>query len=143
MERSEQAVRRMIPGKVNCAQALLSEFGKTFGLQEPMAMTLGRPLGGGMGATGNVCGFVSAAVLILGLAHTQTDETESRQQTNAAVKALFDRLNAEHGTLQCKEILGADMGTAEGQAEIAAKNLIAAHCPGFGRSVVNILQSLL
>jgi len=143
MERIDQTVNRMIPGKVNCAQALLSEFGQAFGLQEPMAMTLGRPLGGGMGATGNVCGFVSAAVLLLGLANAQTDEAGARQQTNAAVKALFDRLNAEHGTLLCKEVLGADMGTPEGQAQIAAQNLIAAHCPGFGRSVVKILQSLL
>lgn len=132
----------MIPGKVNCAQALLSEFGPAFGVQKHMAMTLGRPLGGGMGTTGNVCGFVSAAVLILGLAHTQTDEAAARQQTNAAVKALFDRLNAEQGIILCREVLGADMGTSEGQAQIAAQNLIATHCPRFGRSVVKILQSL-
>lgn len=130
-------------GGLNCAQALLTVFGKPYGIDADTASALGRPLGGGIARQAGVCGYLTGALLIISLARHQPDEFSSRQASNEANKILFERFRELHGHLQCRNLLGADMRTQEGARRIAEENLIAKNCYGFGRDVAKILESLL
>jgi C_GCAxxG_C_C family probable redox protein len=128
---------------LNCSQAMLTVFGEPYGLDAKMAEKLGRPLGGGMGRLALTCGAVTGAVLILGLAKDHQDEGEARKVSYSAVQELFRRFEALHGTTECKNLLGADMSTAEGLKKIQEEKLVSNLCPVFVRDAAAILAQLL
>ena len=143
MNRVDRTVDLHRNNGLNCAQALLVAFGEPYGMNETMAGALGRPLGGGIAKTANICGYLTAALQILSLANEKSDESSSRKAVHAAVVELVQRFTLLHGHLLCKDLLGADMSTPEGAKKIADENLIAAHCFGFGRDVAQLLDDLL
>ena len=143
MNRFEQAVDLHQKGGLNCAQALLTVYGKRYGIDPKMAKNIGRPLGGGIALTANVCGYLSAACILLSLAKEKADESDSRQATHPMVKELMNRFKSLHGHLLCKNLLEADMSTPEGAKKIKDEDLIAKNCYGFGRDVSQILEDLL
>lgn len=142
MNRVERTVN-LFPGVLNCSQATLTVFGEQYGLNAEMAAKLGRPLGGGMGHTARTCGALTAAVMILGLANDDEDETKARQASFAAVQEFFKRFEALHGTTECKFLLGEDMNTEEGMKKIKEEKLVMKRCPPFVRDAASILETLL
>jgi C_GCAxxG_C_C family probable redox protein len=51
----------------NCAQAILAVYGEEFGLNREYALKIGAPFGGGIANTGDVCGAVTGALMVIGL----------------------------------------------------------------------------
>ena len=51
----------------NCSQAVLLSFSDLTGLDEKVAMRLASSFGGGMGRMREVCGTVSAMLMVLGI----------------------------------------------------------------------------
>lgn len=128
---------------LNCSQAILTVFGDSYGVDAEMAAKLGRPLGGGIGHLAKTCGAVTAAVLVLGMAKDHQDEGEARKASHSCVQDLFRRFAALHGTTECKELLGADMSTAEGLKKVQEEKLVRTVCPLFVRDTAIILEGLL
>ncbi len=93
----------------NCAQAVLLAFSEETGLDEKTAMCLASSFGGGMGRLREVCGTVSAALMILGILHgydaTAEDAAEQKPAHYARVQEFAARFKAEVGTIICREIL--------------------------------------
>jgi C_GCAxxG_C_C family probable redox protein len=143
MNKEEQAAELFSSG-LNCAQSILTAFGEPFGLTREMAKILGRPLGGGMGRTGRTCGAITAAVLILGLTNNDPNEEEARKAIYPKIQEFLKRFEAIHNSCECKDLLGADMSTAEGRKKIQEEKLVSQLCPGFVKDAARLLeQSLL
>lgn len=128
---------------LNCSQAMLTVFGEPYGIDAGTAMNLGRPLGGGMGHMAHICGALTAAVLVLGMAKDTPEEGEARRLSQSTVQELFRRFEERHGSILCKKLLGADMSTAEGHRKIRKEKLVAKMCPVFVRDAAHILSELL
>ncbi len=133
----------LLTNGLNCSQAMLTVFGEPYGLTVEMASKLGRPLGGGMGHLAKTCGAVTAAVLILGLAKDHEEERKAREASFFSVQQLFRSFEARHGTTECKDLLGADMSSAEGMKKIQQENLVKNLCPAFVQDAAEILELLL
>lgn len=94
----------------NCSVSVfraLSEMSEEDGTIDP-GVAMG--FGGGMGKNGLVCGAVSAGIMAIGL--------RARGREKAEVYKLVDTFLTdfkEHfGTVNCRELLGADLKTEEG-----------------------------
>jgi C_GCAxxG_C_C family probable redox protein len=142
MDKAEQAAGLFSSG-LNCAQSILSAFGEPYGLTREMAKILGRPLGGGMGRTGQTCGAITAAVLILGLANNNPNEEEARKAVYPKIQEFLKQFEAIHNSCDCKDLLGADMSAAEGRKIIQEEKLISQLCPGFVKDAARLLEQLL
>ena len=57
----------------NCCQSILMTFGSECGLDKETAIKLGSPFGGGIVRTGEVCGAVTSALMILGLKYGKSE----------------------------------------------------------------------
>jgi hypothetical protein len=115
-------------------------------MDQKSARVLGRPWAGGIGHLAQTCGYLTAAVLILGKAHDNKDENQARINVDKAVRELFQRFEARHGTILCKDLLGADMTTEEGLKKILEQELVAKYCygkGGIGQEVAEILEELI
>lgn len=107
-------------------------------------MALGRSLGGGMGL-GLVCGAVSGAMLVLGLAqsHSPQDERRSRQEVLLQAGELRDQFSRQRGSVLCRDILGVDLSSEEGHRQAVLRNLFRDICPWAVADCANILEGML
>jgi len=133
-------------GGLSCSQAILTVYGEQYGIDPEKARLLGRTLAGGIARQGETCGYVTAAILILGHAQNDKDEAQARKKTHPVVMELIRRFKERYGTMMCKELLGADMSTEEGLKKVLEEKLVAKHCyseGGIGQHVAEILETLI
>ncbi len=129
----------------NCSQAILSTYGSESGLEREVALRAGAAFGGGMGGLGEVCGAVTGAMIVIGLkyGYTMPQDKGAKEKTYARVRDFSGRFKARHGSLLCRELLGCDLGTAEGMALARQKGYFTELCPRFVRDAAEILEDVL
>lgn len=145
MSRAEKAVAVFGNG-CNCSQAVFTAFAEGFGVDRDVAMCVARGFGGGIGRHGQACGALTGAVAALGFAEMATPpaaEKGAREITYDRVKELFDRFRDRHGATSCRELIGIDLGTPEGQKLNADKGITRALCPAYVRSAVEIAEQVM
>jgi len=119
----DESVKKFSEG-FSCSQAILAVYGKQYGITETMALNLARSFGGGMARTCQTCGAVTGAYLVLGLKNDCTDEKLAKEQTYALVNEFSQRFTEKHGAVNCQQLLGCNLGTAEGVAYFKNNQLL-------------------
>ncbi len=124
---------------------MLGGFAERYRLSKDHAARLSCGFGGGMARTGQTCGAVNGAVMVVGLAHGATagDDQAGRDRTYAVTRELWSRFQARHGSLVCRELLGVDIGTPEGREAAVRTGLFTTRCPTFVRAAAEIAAQLL
>jgi C_GCAxxG_C_C family probable redox protein len=143
MDRIEKTADLHQNGGMTCSQAILTTFGPDVGIAPIAAKTLGRPLCGINIGKHGICGYINGAAILLGMSRDREEESAARKETSAAVDTLCQQFKAKHGSLHCKDLVGADMRTPEGIKAVRENNLIAKHCYDYGRDVAALLEELL
>ena len=99
---------------------------------------------GGFGNTGAVCGAVCGAMMALGLKMEKPDTMEDGLRTLAVAQEFRRRFEAEMGTINCRELTGADLTTQEGVEQYMSSDTPMTVCfPAVGvayRLVVDLLK---
>lgn len=136
------AMETYLNTKFNCAQSVVSEFARELGIDIDTARRISCGLGSGMAKTGNMCGAVTGGMLVLGLKYgmTDPDSTDDKEQTYQKVASLLEKIEAVHGTSNCVDLMGVDIGTPGGQQEAKEKELSEKICSTVVRDVTRILE---
>ncbi len=85
----------------NCAQAVLTAFCEDYGMEIDTAMMIAASFGSGMAGLRSVCGTVTGANMVIGLA-----KGSDRGASNAAFREFAAGFTEKNGSLICKELLG-------------------------------------
>lgn len=98
-----------------------------------------------MARTGETCGAVTGALMVIGLKHAKMrrDDDDSRELSYALAQEFMDAFRVKNGSLLCRELLGVDVSTPEGMAVVREKNLFATVCPCFVQEAAELLEKLL
>ncbi|MDP4092831.1 MAG: C-GCAxxG-C-C family protein [Bacillota bacterium] len=144
MNKSDCAVECFKNG-FNCSQAVFSAYSSELGLDTEMALKVAGAFGGGMGHTGEVCGAVSGALMLIGLKYgkTKKDDNEAKERTYALVKEFSRRFKEIHGTVRCTELLGYDLSSEEQLIAARDKGLFSSVCPKLVKDACEIVETLL
>jgi C_GCAxxG_C_C family probable redox protein len=144
MTRAESAFAAMAANKMNCAQCVLTSFSEEPGLQRTLAIKLAMGFGGGMGHTGQTCGAVSGAYMVLGLKQdlTPTNALEIKEKTYALIKDFNREFIKRNGSTNCTELLGCDLGKPEQLAAAREKGIFKTRCSKFVKDAVEILEGM-
>ena len=128
---------------INCTQAILSAWSSRHGLDRDTALRLGGAFGSGMNM-GETCGAVTGALMVIGLRHAKVSKAGflSRDRTERETLAFIERFKARNGTVSCKELLGCDLGTAQGRAAARRDRSFKTRCPNFVRDAAEILEEM-
>lgn len=112
-QKQEMAVE-LFRQKYNCAQAVLLAFCEDYGMPKEMAMRVACGLGGGF-RTGEICGAVAGAVLVVGLktGNATNDDNAAKHTCGEETRAFINEFRRRHGAVACRDILKRDP-TAEG-----------------------------
>lgn len=129
----------------SCSQAVAAAFAADFGLDEELLLRLSQPFGGGIARQADWCGALTGAFLVAGLKHgrTRPEDDAARDRTYALVRELTARFGARHGHLKCRDLLGCDIGTPEGQKKADELKLHRTNCEAYVRDAVALLEELL
>lgn len=143
-DRSQKAVARFKQG-FSCSQAVLSAFSDIFALDLDLALKVSQPFGGGIAHRGEICGAVSGAFMAIGLkfGRTQAEDISARDRTYEAVTQFIQKFETLHGTIICRELLGFDLSTEEGEKKAEEEGLFETLCPKFVQHAADILMDVI
>ncbi len=124
---------------------MLSTYGRRSGLNGETGLRVAGSFGAGMARTGETCGAVTGALMVIGLRHAkmQPDDDDSRELSYALAQEFMDTFRDRNKSLLCRELLGVDVSTPEGITVVREKDLFATVCPRFVEDVAEILERLL
>lgn len=127
-----------------CSQAILAEYGAPLGLDRNLALKIASGFAGGM-RQGETCGAVTGAFMVLGLLFcgVDGDKIGGRQRIYDSVTEFTLAFEAIHGSVQCKALLGHDIGTPEGMKALKEGNLFETECPRFVETAATILDGMI
>ena len=128
--------------KFNCSQSVFAAFAPQFGLEKETALKLASPFGGGVARRGEMCGAVTGALLVLGLARGV--DVPARKEEMYELAQEFMRLFEEkHGTLLCRDLIDCDISTPAAYQSAVDKRVFITICPVLVRDAAGIVQTLL
>ena len=106
MNHGEKAEKLFLEG-YNCAQSVLCAFEDVTGFERETAAKLASSFGGGLGRMREVCGAVSGASMVLGLAKGYCDpkDFEAKKAHYARVQEFARRFKEQNGSIICRELL--------------------------------------
>ncbi len=144
MGRADQAIEAF-RNNFNCAQAVFSVYSADFGLDPALACKTACAFGAGMGRTARVCGAVSGAFMVIGLARgmAKADEKDLKEETYQMARSFIREFEKRHKSINCRDILGLDVGTPEGLKEAKERELFKTVCAPCVLSAVEIVGKIL
>jgi C_GCAxxG_C_C family probable redox protein len=129
-------------GPYSCSQAVFSAFAPQYGLTDELAVKISAPFGGGMSRQGNVCGAVSGALMVIGLARGSVDPKD-KQLVYRLGEEFIQRFESGHTSVLCRDLLGFDLSDPVQVQAARDQGVSTRLCPAFVRNAAEILTELL
>jgi len=129
----------------NCAQAVFATYAEEFGIDRTEALKISCGFGAGMGRRQEVCGAVSGAILLIGCKHGKTirEDNAANELTYKLVRELSEKFIAKHGSISCKELLGCNLLTPEGQQFFKENNFRDIKCALYVHDASELAEAML
>ena len=144
MTKPERAVALFREG-FSCSQAVFTAFSEDSGIDRETSLRISQPFGGGMAHLGEACGAVTGAFMLIGLKYgrTRAEDLAARDRTYDLMRRLAVRFKELHCSIQCRCLLGLDLGTEEGMRQAREKNLFQTLCVKYVRDAAEIVEEIL
>jgi C_GCAxxG_C_C family probable redox protein len=142
VERVEESLSCFSEG-FNCAQSVLAVYAPSFGIDRQAGLRIAGAFGGGMAGTGETCGAVTGALMVIGLRFAATDagDAAAKEKTREAARRFLRQFVSTFGSSRCKDLLNCDLGTAEGMEKAREQGLFKTMCPRFVEGASRILDT--
>ncbi len=142
MDRQELADEYFRQG-FSCSQSVLAACAGRFGLDEQTALRVAAAFGGGLARSGETCGAVSGALMVIGLKYgpVTPGDKPARDETYRAGQRLMAAFAAERGSTTCRVLLGYDLSDAVQRQAAHDAGATRAVCPALVRAAVRLLES--
>jgi C_GCAxxG_C_C family probable redox protein len=131
--------------RFTCSAAVFSTFSEELGLDPDTAKKIACGFGAGISRTGNICGAVSGALMVIGLKYGKSVEGDeaATEKTRTLVRQFISEFTAKNGSVNCTALLGYDMTTPEGYEAALGSALFLTRCPALVRDAADILERIL
>jgi C_GCAxxG_C_C family probable redox protein len=142
--RAAEAVASFNSG-FSCSQAICTAYFQTFGIDRVTARKVSCGFGAGIARSGNLCGAVSGAIMVIGLAYgmARSGDVAAKEKTYRAVNDFLREFTRRNGSTDCTPLIGFDLSDPS-QLEMAKeKKAVMTKCPRFVRDAAEILDDIL
>jgi C_GCAxxG_C_C family probable redox protein len=143
-KQADEAVAAFRKG-LSCSQAIFSVYGKDLGVDPGTAEKIASAFGAGVAKTGEICGAVSGALMVIGLTQRPEDihDAVSREKVYALARRFLEEFRARNGSVNCTELVGYDLSDPKQFAEAREKKVFATRCSKLVRDAGEILEGIL
>ncbi|MFW9802475.1 MAG: C-GCAxxG-C-C family protein [Candidatus Thorarchaeota archaeon] len=139
---SKKATKLMDEQKAHCAQAIFATYGEHLGsgkVDFETCMKISSAFSGGVARTGNICGAINGALMVLGLKY---GGSPMEARVNEAAVKLMDEFKALNGTIFCRELIDHDL-LSDDDVKRAFEVGAFKNCSKFVEDVSKILDRML
>ena len=132
-------------GGFSCSQAVCLAFTEDWGVDRDAALKLSCAFGGGMGHTGNTCGAVTGALMVIGMKYgrTRPDDLAAKDKTYELVNAFNTEFLRRNLSLNCTNLIGHNLSDPKELSVARKKKLFHTKCLKFVRDAGEILEKIL
>jgi len=143
-DKSEIAVQCFCGG-FSCSQAVFTSCCEELKLDKETALKIAGAFGAGMGYTGQTCGAVTGAYMLIGLKYGKykPDDNEARDRTYAKIQEFARRFKAEFGSVNCTELIGYDLTNKEEYKKAQEAEAFRHTCCRLVKKSVEIIEEIL
>lgn len=130
----------------NCSQAVLLAFEDVTGLERETAARLSSSFGGGLGRMREVCGAVSGAAMVLGLAkgYSEPRDAQAKRDHYHLIQEFARLFREKTGSIICRELLQETAAVPGSEPEArTAEYYRKRPCPQIVRQAAEILENVL
>jgi C_GCAxxG_C_C family probable redox protein len=129
----------------SCSQSIVAAFGPEMGLERTLALRVAAALGGGLARSGETCGAVSGALMVIGLRYGRitADDEEAKEKTYRIGAEFLERFRSQAGSTVCRELLGYDVSDPEQRRLGKEKGISTSVCPRLVQDAAEILEQIL
>lgn len=129
----------------NCAQAIVSAFGPQLGLPLEVALKLPLPFGGGIANTGDTCGAVTGALMVIGLKYGSIDpkDKNAKKKVYKLSKSFMKKFKSRNGAVECRKLLNLDVGSIAGIIKAKKNRSFKKICPKYVEDASDIVSEIL
>jgi C_GCAxxG_C_C family probable redox protein len=105
-----------------CAETALIVLKGAYGLDDPMDSSPAVALNGGIAWSGGPCGALTGAAVAVGMLAERRIEDHARAKLVAreVIAALMEEFRAEHGAVDCRDLIGRDLRAPGGHEAFLA-----------------------
>ena len=107
-----------------CAESVLLAIAESKGISSDMLPKIASGFCSGVSRTGGMCGAVSGAIMGINLVTGRNTPTESLEICYALTQELIERFEKQFGSINCRELVGCDLSTADGQQYFMENHLM-------------------
>ncbi len=130
----------------NCSQAIFTAYGEQLGsgkVDYDTCLKIASAFGGGIARTGNVCGALTGALMVLGLKYGGP-ERKDQEKVNEIAGKFLNEFKSLNGSIICRELIEYDLTTiTPSEIEEAFKKGTFNKCPKFVEDVSMILEKMI
>lgn len=129
----------------SCSQAVCAAFAEDFGIDRDTALRLSCGLGGGMAHSGNTCGAVTGALMVIGMKYgrTEVDNLAAKEKTYAVANEFITEFLRRNHAVSCTDLLGHNLSDPKELAIAREKDLFCTKCTLLVRDAGEILEKIL
>jgi C_GCAxxG_C_C family probable redox protein len=144
MTKSDDALASFYSG-FTCSSVVFSTFSGELGLDPDTAKKIGCGFGAGISKTGNICGALSGAIMVIGLKYGKTikGDDAATEKSRALVREFIQEFTVRHGSVNCTELLGYNLSNPDEYVRARESKLFVTKCPGLVADAVAILEKIL
>ena len=144
MTKSDDALASFNRG-ITCSSAVFSAFSEELGLDDKKAKKIGCGFGAGISRTGNICGAVFGAIMVIGLKHGKVKQGDdgATEKTRALTRQFILEFTKKNGSVNCTELLGYNLSNQDEYDAAAKQKLFRTKCPEYVRDAADILERIL
>ena len=142
IDRTAQRARELFESGFYCAESVLMAVAEAYGIESDLIPKIATGFCAGIARTCGLCGAVSGAIMGIDLLTGRTSKETSPDANYALVRALLDEFRGRFSSTNCAELLGCDLGTAEGQA-FFKDNRLRERCAEYTGEAARIAMALL
>jgi C_GCAxxG_C_C family probable redox protein len=132
-------------GGFSCSQAICSTYFQAFGVDRVTARKVSCGFGAGISRSGDICGAVSGAIMVIGLAYgmARSGDVASKEKTYRAVNDFLREFRQRNGAVDCTSLIGFDLSDPSQREMAKDRKVVATRCPVFVRDAAEILDEML
>lgn len=129
----------------SCSQAVFTSYCEELNLDKETALKIAGAFGAGMGYTGQTCGAVTGAYMLIGLKYGKyrLEDNDARDKTYSIIQEFSRRFKAEFGSVSCTDLIGYDLTNKEEYKKAQEAEAFKHTCRGLVKKSVEIIEEIL
>jgi C_GCAxxG_C_C family probable redox protein len=145
MKPHEQKAIDAFRSGLNCAQSVITAYNDSLKFDYKQALCLSCGFGAGMGRLQETCGAVTGAYMVFGFYNCEkySVNKDRKAETYSMVRKFAAQFKEKNGCTDCRNLLGCDLTTEEGQNFAKENNLFGTICERCVLDAIAITDNLI